>query len=287
MAQSSGGPGLWPQLIAESFLPTAMKFEQTGWNVAALTGSTLGGALVMVLPLAWVAGITSVVFLASAVNLSLVSMMDHQLSTKRPTLTVRPSTIIFGDVRLWGPLIVFWMSNIGGGVLMVVEPLMVQQWRATGVVYGLLGALGAIMATVGAWFWPGRPSHRPLLHRVLLMEVVAGITMWGYWWGIAMPFWAFFGAGLSAGLAGGTSVMVMQLRFNVLDVDLRPIVLTYLRMLLQAAGPIGAVLAGAFLQHHGLKSAIMAVVTISIVPSVVLLISPHVRHGDRVSVPTS
>ena len=71
----------------------------------------------------------------------------------REHAALRPWSLVRTDVRLWAPLLVFWLSNLGAGDLTVVEPVMVHAWHAPAFFfYGLLGAVGALMATVGAWF---------------------------------------------------------------------------------------------------------------------------------------
>ena len=274
IATASGGPSLWPRLIPEEGVPIAMKLEQTGWHVAAVGGSMTGGLLIMVMPLPGLALAASVIFLAAGLNLGALSVpFGHGTPNPRypEHSALRPWAIVRGDVRLWAPLLVFLMSNLGAGDLTVVEPVMVHNWHAPGFFYGLLGGLGALMGTIGAWFWPSRRSARPMLSRLWLMESVAGLAIAGYWVGLSHPVWAFFGMIVSAGLAGGTAVMVMQLRFAALPDDRRAVVLAHIRTVLQAAGPIGALLAGQWIGHHRLGPAIGAAILLSVVPSVGLL----------------
>lgn len=284
IANASGGPSLWPRLIPKEHLPVAMKLEQTGWNISAVGGAVTGGLLVMILPLTVLALMTAVVFAVASLNLYTLSIPpQHETRPPDPSphpATIRPWRVIRSDIRLWAPLIVFWMSNLGAGGLTVIEPMMVHHWHAPAFFYGLLGALAAIAATTGAWYWPSRHSSRPMLVRLWIMEAIAGVAMTGYWVGLSQPVWAFIAAILSAGLAGGTSVMVLQLRFDALVEDIRAMVLTHIRTLLHTAGPIGALIAGQWIGHHALGPAIGATAILSIVPSVSFLLIGvgHEKH---------
>lgn len=282
IANASGGPSLWPRLIPETGLPLAMKLEQTGWNVSAVGGSITGGLLAMAVPLSALALIAGGIFLVAGLNLAALSLPPHGVpsSSESEQSAVRPWSFVRSDVRLWAPLIVFWLSNLGAGDLTVVEPVMVHDWHAPAFFYGLLGALGALMGTVGAWFWPSRRSARPILTRLFLMETVAGLAILGYWVGVSHPAVAFVGMIVSTGLAGGTAVMVMQLRFEALPEAIRPGVLAHIRTVLQAAGPIGALLTGQWLGHHTLGPAIGAAVLLSVVPSMGLMVTRVGRDGS-------
>jgi MFS family permease len=282
IANASGGPGLWPRLVPERGLPTAMKLEQTGRNLAVVGGALTGGLLVMAVPLQWLALSASAIFLAAGLNVAALSvppLKGQKNDVEQGRAPVRPWSLMRADARLWGPLLVFWMSNLGAGGLAVVEPVMVHDWRAPAFYYGLLGAVGALMSTVGAWFWPSRQSWRPMLTRVWLMETVAGLAIGGYWAGLSHPGLAFLGMVVSAGLAGGTAVMVMQLRFEALSEDMRAVVLAYMRTVLYTAGPIGAVVAGQWIGHHPLGPAIGAAVVLSVIPSVGLMVG-RVDRGN-------
>ena len=282
IANVSGGPSLWPRLIPETGLPLAMKLEQTGWNVSAVGGSITGGLLAMAVPLPALAMVAGGIFLVAGLNLGALSLSP----TGAPNVSesgnsaLRPWPLIRADVRLWAPLLVFWLSNLGAEDLTVVEPVMVHAWHAPAFFYGLLGALGAFMRTVGAWFWPGRRSARPMLTRLWIMETVAGLTIAGYWVGLSHPAWAFLGDIVSAGLAGGTAVLVMELRFDALAEDSRAVVLAHIRTVLQAAGPVGALMTGQWLGHHRMGPAIGAAVLLSVVPSIGLLVSRVGRDGS-------
>lgn len=283
IANASGGPSLWPRLIPETNLPIAMKLEQTGWNVAAVGGSITGGLLAMVWPLSVLALVAGAIFLGAGLNLGTLSLPPPGIEGSRPSspLAQGPWSLIRTDVRLWGPLVVFWLSNVAAGDLTVVEPVMVHHWHAPAFFYGLFGAFGALMGTVGAWFWPSRPSRRPILRRLWIMEAAAGLAIMGYWVGVSQPVWAFLGDIISAWLAGGTAVLVMQLRFEALVEESRPAVLAHIRMVLQSAGPIGALLAGQWIGHYPMRPAIGAAVLLSVVPSLGFLAghsgvsSPH------------
>ncbi|MGC8488521.1 MAG: hypothetical protein ACP5QO_09935 [Clostridia bacterium] len=61
---------------------------------------------------------------------------------------------------------------------------------------------------------------------------------------------------VSAGLAGGTAVLVMQQRCEALFEDMRAVVLAYVRTVLYTAGPIRAVVAGQWIGHHPLGPAL-------------------------------
>ena len=236
----------------------------------------------MAVPLSALALIAGGIFLVAGLNLAALSLPPHGMpsSSESGHSVVRPWSLVRADVRLWAPLLVFWLSNLGAGDLTVVEPVMVHDWHAPAFFYGLLGALGALMGTVGAWFWPSRQSVRPMLTRLFIMETVAGLGIIGYWVGVSHPVVAFVGMIVSTGLAGGTSVMVMQLRFEALPEGTRPVVLAHIRAVLQAAGPIGALVAGQWLGHHRMGPAIGAAVLLSVVPSMGLLVTRTGRDGS-------
>lgn len=234
----------------------------------------------MAMPLSALALVAGGIFLLAGLNLATLSLPPHSVPSRLGHSALRPWSLIRADVRLWAPLLVFGLSNLGAGDLTVVEPVMVHGWHAPAFFYGLLGALGSLMGTVGAWFWPRRQSPRPMLTRLWLMETAAGLAIAGYWVGLTHPVWAFLGDMVSAGLAGGTAVLVMALRFDALAEDRRAVVLAHIRTVLQAAGPIGALMAGQWLGHHRLGPAIGAAVLLSVVPSLGLLVSGVGRDGS-------
>ncbi|AUW92559.1 hypothetical protein BXT84_00150 [Sulfobacillus thermotolerans] len=273
IANTSGGPSLWPRLLPETNLPLAMKLEQTGWNISAVGGSLTGGLLAMVLPLKTLALIVSGIFFLAGLNLAVLFLPPQGApqAIHEAHASFRPWSLVRSDMRLWAPLHVFWLSNFGAGDLVVVQPIMVHKWHAPALAYALLESLSALMGTVGTWFWPRRRSTRPLLTRLWLMQTVAGLALAGYWIGIMHPLWAFVGITVNAAMAGGTSIFVMQLRFGAIPEEHRAVVLTHIRTLLQAAGPLGALAAGQWLAHHTLGPAIGGAVLISVVPSMGLL----------------
>ncbi len=103
----------------------------------------------MTVPLSMLALITGGIFLIAGLNLAALSLPPHRVpsSSESKKSPMRPWSFVRSDVRLWAPLLVFWLSNHGSGDLAVVEPFMVHDWHAPAFFYGLMGALGAALKT--------------------------------------------------------------------------------------------------------------------------------------------
>jgi len=285
MATTAGGPNLWPRLVPKDQLTQVMSLEQIGWNIASVGGSLTGALLINIIPLDAILIGASGLFLLGGLNLITVRLSSSrsQHPPLGPTESTRPLSMIQHDPRIWIPLVVFWFSNLAVGGVMIIEPLIIHRWRAPSDFYGVLMGLEAIAAIIGAWFLPKITRTRNLLSRILWMELIAGMLWMGITQAIHHPFLLYVGVIGAAGVSGGTSVLVQRLRFDLIEEQHRPALLTYIRTWLHIPGPVGALLAGIFLSAHSLTTLAWLLVACATIPSALFLGSPQWRLGRRIS----
>ena len=249
LVPAAGGPSLWPALVSSGELAGAAQGEQIGWNAAALVGPVLaGGLLAARVPLGWIALGGAALFLAAAVNLGTLDLVQgdetQNAAGQGAALAWRQALLaIAGSEALWLPTALFWLLNLVNAAIGTFLPLIVRDaWHAGAASYGLWVAASAAGGLIGGLTLAG--SGEPCLGRVLRWELGASALTLLLVPGLRWPILAIAGTALPSWIGAATATWVLRLRLAATDEPERPLVFAYIRTALWTASPLGSLLAG-------------------------------------------
>jgi MFS family permease len=221
------------------------RFESTTWTTMSV-GPPIGGALVSLVGAPLTLAIDAVSYLLSAIGVRRIREPEPE-----PAARQSKSDLTAGWRYIWrdrGLRSLFWNSQLFGGPVMMVSPLLpvlmlrdlhMQPWQ-----YGLVAGLPCLGGVLGAWFAP-RLTRRLGLHRMLLVFGVLRTP-----WLLLLPF-------ATSGVDGFVLLIVAETGLLVAAGAFNPSFATY-RMEVTQDGFMARVLASWSITSRSVQPAFMA-----------------------------
>lgn len=278
MVSLAGIPSAIPSLVDEDELTTANAMESIAYGIAGLAGPTAAGVIIAI------AGPT-IVLLVDAASYGIFTLCLLAIRPGALSAAVVPGPRPGGDFAeairfiLRTPAIVaitlmFMCLNVAEGMLAVFLPIFTRDvLGGAPSTYGILasattcGVLGGSLL-VGAigWRWP-------LGRSIAVAQMLTGLAFLGLLGPAAVPWLA--GVLAVGGLFGSSlTAWAQTVRMRLIPPELRGRVFATLRTMMQATGPMGAVLAGAVLADGAFSTALLIMAGVGAIPGVIGLVIP-------------
>lgn len=153
--RTGGFSGLIPTVVPEPVLPWAYGMEATSYNIAAIAGPALAGAIAGVAGTGWAIAATAVVALAAFVVVAQVPIAPADVSAARPLReALHDGFHVLWSVRpLRAVTVATTVSSGWFGLVPVAIPLLVSDMGHRRALGGLLFSVFAVGALVGSLTW--------------------------------------------------------------------------------------------------------------------------------------
>lgn len=278
MVSLAGIPSAIPSLVDEAELTTANAMETIAYSIAGLAGPAAAGVIIAL------AGPTIVLLLDAAsygvFSLCLLAIRPASLSA-RAAPGPRPGGGIGEAIRfvLRTPAIIaitlmFMSLNVAEGMLAVFLPIFTRDLLGGAPsAYGILASsttlgilCGSLLVGAIGWRWP-------LGRSIAFAQVLTGLAFLGLLGPPVVPWLA--GVLAVGGLFGSSlTAWAQTVRMRLIPPALRGRVFAILRTMMQATGPIGAVLAGAILADGSFSAAVLIMAGVGAIPGAIGLMIP-------------
>jgi MFS family permease len=259
MISLAGGPSLVPRLVPPELLATANALEMLSFTLGGVLGPLAAGLLI---PLVGAPNVLILDALSYAIFALLLARVGVAAGP-RQALGGAPNAQLGHAVQLLvrqpvllATTLMFLTFNIGGGLLAVALPLLVDQRltggpRLYGALLGVLAGGEVLGALVAGQLRLARPYGLSICVAQLLSGVALGLTLLpGAAWVVALGL-ALYGA-LSAPL----TIWAQTLRMRVIPDQLRGRTFALLRTLMQSGSPLGGALGALLLPLAGVNAAL-------------------------------
>lgn len=182
---SVGLRSLFPIVAPRDLWERANALDSSGYTISAIIGAPLAGALVGLVGPEWALGVTSALYVVSAVSIFSLKDPSTKRSTGRSILADAWSGLVYvaRNTSLRGLAITLSTLNLSWGILEIAIPVLVlsrlhQGPAAVGFLWGLLG-IGGLAASLVAGRIKTEGRERQLM---LGSIVVMGLAL------VALPF---------------------------------------------------------------------------------------------------
>lgn len=278
MVSLAGIPSAIPSLVDEDELTTANALESIAYGIAGLAGPAAAGIVIAM------AGPTIVLLVDAATygvfTLCLLAIRPDALSAA-VVAGSRPGGGIAEAIRfiVRTPAIVaitlmFMCLNVAEGMLAVFLPIFTRDMLggapstygilASSITLGILG--GSLLVGAIRWRWP-------LGRSIAVAQTLTGVAFLGLLGPAVIPWLA--GVLAIGGLFGSSlTAWAQTVRMRLIPPELRGRVFATLRTLMQATGPVGAVLAGVVLADGAFSTAVLIMAGVGAIPGAIGLMLP-------------
>lgn len=241
MTSLAGFPSLIPELVPPGQLMAANALESVSFGIAGLVGAVGAGVAVATVGPGYVVAFDALSYLLFAVCLAGVRTNTRPPLRKRGGGLGPVLRLVARDPVLRATTVMFVLFNIGEGALLVVLPERAVEYGLGPGGYGyLLAAVtgGELLAALVLLRWAWRPS---LTGSVVVAALVAAVAVLA----VLAPSPLVAAAGLVAlgGCAAGMTTWAQTLRMAAAPAGVHGRLFALLRTVMQAAPPLGAVLA--------------------------------------------
>jgi MFS family permease len=286
MISLAGGPSLVPDLVAPELLPTANALEMLSFTLGGVIGPIIAGLLIPRIGAPNVLILDALSYAIFALMLARIRLGGSAHGSGRvPGAPLGQAvSLLLRQPVLLATTLMFLTFNIGGGLLAVALPILVDQRLAGGAeLYGaLLGMLagGEVLgALLAGQFRPARSYGLSICIAQLLAGVsLALVLLPSVIWSVALGL-ALYGAA-SAPL----TIWAQTLRMRVIPEQLRGRTFALLRTLMQSGNPLGGALGALLLPLSGVTAALGAAALLVGLPGV-LGMSVAPLRSDRLDLP--
>lgn len=260
MVSLAGGPSLMPALVDEEQLATANALETLSYTLGGVIGPAIAGVLIAQIDAPNVVIIDAISYFVFAFALLLI----HPIAEDLEQIQTRKSSYRFSDATqlllknkvLLSTTLMFMIFNFGFSFASVWLPIFTDQNLHGGPeLYGtLLGflAIGEVLSSIAAG---GLTSSLKLGRMICLTQFLSGLAL-----ALIFLFPSVIATLISLILFGIFSapltIWAQTLRMQIIPEALRGRTFALLRTLMQGAGPLGGVLAGALLPIAGMSAMI-------------------------------
>lgn len=260
MIALAGGPSIVPSMVPPDLLATANALEMLSFTLGGVVGPVAAGFLIPLIGAPNILMIDALSYLVFALMLARISPISAALANTANDMprahlghVVR---LLFRQPVLLSTTLMFLTFNIGGGLLGVCLPIMVDQRLAGGAqLYGVLAGILAGGEVVGAALAGQLQTRMPFGLRICIAQMLAGAVL-----GLALLPGGVWSVALGLALFGMASapltVWAQTLRMRVIPNHLRGRSFALLRMLMQSGNPVGGALGALLLPAAGITAAV-------------------------------
>jgi MFS family permease len=242
MTSLAGFPALIPELVPPGQLMAANALESVSFGIAGLVGAVGAGLAVATVGPGYVVAFDVLSYLLFALCLTGVRTTPEEPRVRRRGGGLGPVLrLVARDPVLRSTTVMFVLFNIGEGALLVVLPERALDYGLGPGGYGYLFAAvtgGELLAALVLLRFSWRP---PLTASVVVAALVAAVAVLAVL--TPSPWLAALGLLALGGCAAGMTTWAQTLRMAVAPAGVHGRLFASLRTLMQAAPPLGAVLA--------------------------------------------
>lgn len=281
MVLLAGAPSAIAELITPDHRSAANALEMLGFTAAGTIGPFLAGLLAGRVGVATALLLAALCYAVFALTVRTMRIGGGQRPGHADRVPWRDSGVLHPTVAII--TVMFVIVNIGGGVIAVILPVMVDRGLGLGgEAYGSLvavGGIGSSIAAIAAGMFTGT-SRLPAA--VAIMQVLSGITLlplaaliaWG-----TPPLAAVVAFYFLYGLAcGPLTVWAQTIRMRFVAPQWRGRAFATLRMIMQSGRPIGGALGGFAIASVPLTACIIAASAIISLPAALALCHPAMNR---------
>lgn len=285
MISLAGIPSVFPSILPEEKLTTANAMESISYGVGGVIGPALGGVLIVLIGGANAIALDALSYFIFALCLLLMpplpvshSEASVQAHDMRPALQ-----FIRSAPAIWFITLMFMCANTGMGMLSVFLPIYTREiLHGNATEYGsLLSAatvgelVGALIVGMVVWRWT-------LGRSIASAQVAVGASFLGL---LTLPTFAASAAllGIAHFFSAPLTIWAQTIRMRLIPAHLRGRVFSLLRTFMQAAPPLGGLLATSLLTDFGVQATILALAFIVAIPGVIGLAHPALAHENTIA----
>jgi len=290
MVSLAGVPSILPSLVEEDELTTANAMETLSYAIAGLAGPALAGVAIALVSAPAVLAIDAATY---AIFVGCLALMRPLPAHAPPATAASTEAAIPSPARGLRPAVQFLLAtppilvltlmymtiNVGEGMSGVYLPIYARDvLGGDAATYGLLvtsftaGILaGSLLVGAVGWRWPlGRSIAWAAIGTGLALFVLV----------VTPPLPVAMGAIALAGVFGSSlTAWAQTIRMRLIPPELRGRVFALLRTLMQAAGPVGALVAGVLLAGGPIAPVLAVSAGLVMLPGFVGLVVPALGSG--------
>ena len=284
MVLLAGAPSAIAELIPPEARSAANALEMLGFSAASAAGPLAAGWLSGLLPMGGSLLLAACCYAAFALVVRSMPIGGGQRVARGARVPWRDSGVLHPTVAII--TVMFLIVNIGGGVISVFLPVLVDQGLARGgETYGVLLAVigsGSSLGAIGAGMVT-RTARLPAA--VAVMQILMGVAL--------VPLAVVVAAGQASILtvvvclfvqgvvSGPLTVWAQTVRMRFVAPEWRGRAFATLRMIMQSGRPVGGALGGVAVTALPLSLCLFAAAAIIALPAAVALCLPPINRRLR------
>jgi len=290
MVSLAGVPSILPSLVEEDELTTANAMETLSYAIAGLAGPALAGVAIALVSAPAVLAIDAATYAIFVGCLALMRPLpahapaataaSTEAAVPTPARGLRPAVqFLLATPPILVLTLMYMTINVGEGMSGVYLPIYARDvLGGDAATYGLLvtsftaGILaGSLLVGAVGWRWPlGRSIAGAAIGTGLALFVLV----------VTPPLPVAMGAIALAGVFGSSlTAWAQTIRMRLIPPQLRGRVFALLRTLMQAAGPVGALVAGVLLAGGPIAPVLAVSAGLVMLPGFVGLVVPALGSG--------
>lgn len=285
MIPLAGGPALVPELVPKRNLDTANALEVMSFTLSGVLGPPLAGLIIAGAGAPLVLFIDALTYLIFAVAIAGVRLPVTERAAPKTASARSRLRDAFGLLRrnrvLRSTTLMFMAFNIGFGAALVWLPIFVDKVLGGGSgLYGSLLGLTAVGEVLSSILTGGLQMPFSLGKMISGSQVLAGaclslllLSTGIVWTSLVFVLFGLFHSPLT--------IWAQTLRMQIIPEQLRGRTFAVLRTLMQAASPLGGLLAGFLLPLIGVPAMVFASAGAIGVPGLLGYGVKELREADR------
>jgi MFS family permease len=284
MISLAGIPSIFPSILPEEKLNTANAMEAISFGIGGVLGPAFGGILIGL-----VGGVNTIsldalsyfVFAACVFFIPPLAASSSHDSTQAHNI-LPALQFIRSAPAVWFITVMFMCANVGLGMLSVFLPVYVKEvLRGGATTFGsLLSAatagelIGSLLVGMLVWKWT-------LGRSIAVAQVAVGASFLGL---ILLPGFAATIAFLAVAhfFSSPLTIWAQTIRMRLIPAHLRGRVFSLLRTFMQAAPPLGGMMAASLLTGFGVQSTVLVLALIVAIPGMIGLAHPALSHQHTI-----
>ena len=284
MIPLAGGPALVPDLVSNNHLSTANALETLSFTLTGVIGPPVAGVLIANIGAPYVVIFDAITYFAFA--LALVGVRLAKPESTRAVVVEQSYhlkdafRLLFGNAILLSTTLMFMIFNLGFGLMLVWLPVYSDRVLHGGPeLYGILLGFVAVGEMLSSILAGGLTFALSLGTLICLAQFLAGVAL-----SLLLLRqdigWVIFSLTLFGLFHAPLTIWAQTLRMQIIPEALRGRTFALLRTLMQAASPVGGVLAGFLLPIVGIPAMIGLSATLIGIPGLFGYRVKELRSGN-------